>query len=153
MWTLMLYCSKCSGNLRCITDPLSACYQQRIPNEPLKQQKTTYLHSQAWCPKFVTGLNVRFRIISCPFLPTTAWRWCNKVFFKSLWFFCLLELQINNYEIVKTIFHISHNLTWYSKIVQRTTRISKFCSTHELTKQFMEICVKNCAINLKKNNL
>ena len=115
MWTLMLYCSKCSGNLRCITDPLSAYYQQRIPNEPLKQQKTTYLHSKAWCPKFVTGLNVRFRIISCPFFPTTAWRWCNKVFFKSLWFFCLLELQINNYEIVKTIFHISHDIQKLSK--------------------------------------
>ena len=25
--------------------------------------------------------------------------------------------------------------------------------TYELAKQFMEICVKNCAINLKKNNL
>ena len=27
------------------------------------------------------------------------------------------------------------------------------CSTYELTKQFMDICVKNCAIDLKKNNL
>ena len=78
-------------------------------------KQTTYLHSKAWCPKFVTGLNVRFRIISCPFFPTTAWRWCNKVFFKSLWFFCLLELQINNYEIVKTIFHISHDIQKLSK--------------------------------------
>ena len=64
-----------------------------------------------------------------------------------------LPIQLNNYEIVVKIFHISHNLTWYSEIVQRFTRISKFCSTYELTKQFMEICVKNCAINLKKNNL
>ena len=30
---------------------------------------------------------------------------------------------------------------------------TQFCSTYELTKQFMEICVKNCAIDLKKNNL
>jgi hypothetical protein len=27
------------------------------------------------------------------------------------------------------------------------------CSSYELTKQFMKICVKNCAIDLKKNNL
>ena len=26
-------------------------------------------------------------------------------------------------------------------------------STYELTKQFVQICVKNCAIDLKKNNL
>ena len=32
-------------------------------------------------------------------------------------------------------------------------RISKVCSFYELTKQFMEVCVKNCAIDLKKNNL
>ena len=32
-------------------------------------------------------------------------------------------------------------------------RISKVCSTYELTKQFIEIFVKNCAIYLKKNNL
>ena len=50
-------------------------------------------------------------------------------------------LQVNNYEIVVKIFHISQNLTWYSEIVQRFTRISKFCSNYELTKQFMEICV------------
>ena len=62
-------------------------------------------------------------------------------------------IQVNNHEIVVKFFHISHNLTWYSEIVQRFTRISKFCSTYELTKQFMEICVKNCAIDLKKNNL
>ena len=65
--------------------------------------------------------------------------------------FQLSRVQVNNYEIVVKFFHIS--LTWYSEIVQRFTRISKFCSTYELTKQFMEICVKNCAINLKKNNL
>ena len=33
------------------------------------------------------------------------------------------------------------------------TRISKVCSTYELTEQFMEICAKNCTIDLKKNNL
>ena len=70
---------------------------------------------------------------------------------------CMLSLtlfiQVNNYKIVEKIFHISHNLTWYSEIVQRFTRISKVCSTYELTKHFIEISVKNCAINLKKNNL
>ena len=63
------------------------------------------------------------------------------------------KVQADNYEIFLKIFHIIHNLTWYSEIVQRFTRISKFCSTYELTKQFMEIYVKHCAINLKKNNL
>ena len=58
-------------------------------------------------------------------------------------------LQVNNYEIVVKIFHISHILTWYSEIVYKFARISKVCSTYELTKQFMEISVKN----LKKNNL
>ena len=69
------------------------------------------------------------------------------------WLKFTLLLQVNNYEIVIKFFHISHDLTWYSEIAQRFTRISKFCSTYEVTKQFMEICVKNCAINLKKNNL
>ena len=63
------------------------------------------------------------------------------------------KVQVNNYEIVVKFFHVSHNLTWYSEIVQRFTRISKVCSTYELTKQFMEISVKNSAINLKKNTL
>ena len=49
--------------------------------------------------------------------------------------------------------HISHNLTWYLSIVHKFTRIYPFCSTYELTKQFMQICVKNCAIHLKKNDL
>ena len=63
--------------------------------------------------------------------------------------FCQI-LQGNNYEIVVKIFHISHNLTWYSEIVHIFIRISKVCSTYELTKQFMEICVKNCAIDSKR---
>ena len=41
----------------------------------------------------------------------------------------------------------------FSYDVHKLTRISKVCSTYELTKQFMEICVKNCASYLKKNNL
>ena len=34
---------------------------------------------------------------------------------------CLL--QVNNYEIVVNLFHIIHNLTWYSAIVHKFTRI------------------------------
>ena len=64
----------------------------------------------------------------------------------------LLGLLVNNYEIFINFFHISHNLTWYSAIVH-FTRIYPICWTYELTKQFMKICVKNCAIDLKKNNL
>ena len=47
------------------------------------------------------------------------------------------ELQGNNYEIVVFFFHFSHDLTWYSAIVQKFTRIYPVCSTYELTKQFM----------------
>ena len=73
-------------------------------------------------------------------------------FFKR-WLLLPILLQVNNYEIVVKFFHICHNLTWYSDIVHKFTRISTVCSTYELTKQFMEICVNNCAIDLKKNNL
>ena len=47
------------------------------------------------------------------------------------------KLQVNNYEIVVKFFHISRNLTWYSAIVHKFTRIYPVCSTYELTKQFM----------------
>ena len=46
-------------------------------------------------------------------------------------------LQVNNYEIVVNFFHTNHNLTWYSAIVHKFTRIYPVCSTYELTKQFM----------------
>ena len=42
-------------------------------------------------------------------------------------------------------------ITWHN--IQQLSRIYPVCSTYELTKQFMPIWVKNCAINLKKNNL
>ena len=64
-----------------------------------------------------------------------------------------LMLQVNYCEIVVHFFHISHNLTWCSTFVHKVTKIYPVCSTYELTKQFMWICVKNCAIDLKKNNL
>ena len=46
-------------------------------------------------------------------------------------------LQVNNYEIIVKFFHIGHNLTWYSAIVHKFTRIYPVCSTTEVTKQFM----------------
>ena len=48
-----------------------------------------------------------------------------------------LLVQANNFEIVVIFFHISHNLTWYSAIVHKFTRVYQVCSTYELTKQFM----------------
>ena len=39
-------------------------------------------------------------------------------------------VQVNKFEIVINLFHISHNLTWYSEIVHKFTRISKVCSTY-----------------------
>ena len=47
------------------------------------------------------------------------------------------KFQVNNYEIVVNFLHISHNLTWYSAIVHKFTRIYPVCSTYELTKQFV----------------
>ena len=58
-------------------------------------------------------------------------------------------VQVKNYKIVVDIFHTCHKLTWYSAIAHKFTRIYPVCSTYELTK----ICVKNCTIDLKKNNL
>ena len=70
------------------------------------------------------------------------------------WHFnCSNVLQVTNYEMVVNLFQTSHNLTWYSASVHKFTSIYPVCSTYELTKQFMQICVKNCAIDLKKNNL
>ena len=51
-------------------------------------------------------------------------------------------------------FHISHNLTWNSAIVHKFTRSYPVWSTYELTKHFMYLNLfKECAIDLKKNNL
>ena len=47
------------------------------------------------------------------------------------------KLQVNNYEIVVKVFHISHNLTQYSAIVHKFTRICPVCLSYELTKHFM----------------
>ena len=63
------------------------------------------------------------------------------------------SLQVDNYEIIVNFFQSSHDLTWYSAIVHKSTRIYPVCSTYELAKQFMWICVKNCAIDLKQKNL
>ena len=59
--------------------------------------------------------------------------------FQNFWPRILLTyyVQVNNYEIVVTFFHISNNLTWYSAIVHKFTRIYPVCSSNEMTKQFM----------------
>ena len=78
---------------------------------------------------------------------------CAKLWFKNEWTLRLKSdlsfkyfqwnhvvkfyVQVNNYEIVANFFYISHNLTWYSAIVHKFTRIYPVCSTYELTKQFM----------------
>ena len=53
------------------------------------------------------------------------------------YFLSTMIIQVNYYEIVLNVFHISHNLTWHSAIVHKFTRIYPVCSTYELTKQFM----------------
>ena len=58
-----------------------------------------------------------------------------KFIFIKIWGLC--EIQVNNCEIVVKFFHISHNLTWYSEIVHKFTRLYPVCSTYELTKQFV----------------
>ena len=62
----------------------------------------------------------------------------------------LRNMQANDYEIVVNCFHISHDLTWYSAIAHKFTRIYPVCSTYELTNVNG---VKNCTIDLKKNSL
>ena len=47
------------------------------------------------------------------------------------------KMQVNDYEIVVVIFHISHKLTWLSAIVYKFTQIYPVCSTYEVTKQFV----------------
>ena len=78
---------------------------------------------------------------------------CIPIIFFNWHFNCSNVLQVTNYEMVVNLFQTSHNLTWYSASVHKFTSIYPVCSTYELTKQFMQICVKNCAIDLKKNNL
>ena len=46
-------------------------------------------------------------------------------------------VQVNNFEIVVNFFDTSRNLTRYSAIVHKFTRIYPVCSTYELTKQFV----------------
>ena len=53
------------------------------------------------------------------------------------------SLQVNNYEIVGKFFLISHNLTWYSEIVHKFTRIYPVCLTYIWT-------VKTIRVNLCK---
>ena len=58
-------------------------------------------------------------------------------------------IQVNIYKIAISFFHKSHELTCYcSAIVHKFTRIYPVWSTYELTKQFMQICVKRCKIGL-----
>ena len=60
---------------------------------------------------------------------------------KLLWTSCkenkMVYVQVNNYEIIINFFHVSHNLTWYSAIVHKFTRIYQVCSTYELTKKIV----------------
>ena len=62
-------------------------------------------------------------------------------------------LQVNDYKIVVNFFHISNNLTWYLAIVHEFTRIYPVCWTYELKETIHVNLCKNCAIDLKKNNL
>ena len=53
------------------------------------------------------------------------------------------QIQVNNHEIVVNFFHISHNLTWYSAIVHKFTRIYAVCSTYEQHKTIhVNLCKK-----------
>ena len=56
--------------------------------------------------------------------------WINFSWSSLPWF---SVVQVNNYEIIVNFFHISHNLTWYSAIVHKFTRILPVRSYYELT--------------------
>ena len=89
-----------------------------------------------YCKKYLLLVRTKYwRPFSCThreyaelavfgYLEKSSTKWC--------------QIQVNNYEIVVNFLHISHNLTWYSAIVHKFTRIYPVCSTYELTKQFME---------------
>ena len=58
------------------------------------------------------------------------------------------NIQVDYYEIVKLFFHIRHNLTWYSAIVHKFTRIYLVCSTYDKTIHVK--LRKKYTINLKR---
>ena len=65
-------------------------------------------------------------------------QWGQKSFeFESILSLQKCMVQVNNYEIAVNFFYISHNVTWYSVIVHKFTRIYPVCSTYELTKHFV----------------
>ena len=51
-------------------------------------------------------------------------------------------VQVNNYEIIVKIFNISHNLTWYSAIVHKFTRIYPDFSTWTDKTIHVNLCKK-----------
>ena len=61
---------------------------------------------------------------------------------------CKKNIQVDYYEIVKLFFHIRHNLTWYSAIVHKFTRIYLVCSTYDKTIHVK--LRKKYTINLKR---
>ena len=93
------------------------------------------IHPMFWTPSLVLDC-------SGPHFPCGPHLQCNAFslgnsFIIWCWISHIKTIQGNNYEIVINFFHISHNLTWYSTIVNKFTRIYPVCSTYELAKQFM----------------
>ena len=63
-------------------------------------------------------------------------------------------VQLNNFEIVVNFFHISHNLTWYSAIVHKFTRLYLPSLFNLWTDKTLRINLcKKLRTDLKKNNL
>jgi hypothetical protein len=140
----------------CITRSARDLRVDAVRSEKLWNKLTTWRNNLTWqhLTKYIFLQNIFCKMLSGERRILNSWNAGLKLeerpdsVFKSA-----NIVQINNYEIVVKLFHISHILTWYSEIVHKFTRISKLCSTYELTKQIMEICVKHSAINLKKNSL
>ena len=76
-----------------------------------------------------------------PFCLKVKIQWMENKFLSWYLKFMPQIIQVNNCEIVVNFFHSSHNLTWYSKIVQKFNKIYPVCSTYELTRIDKTICV------------
>ena len=132
------------------------CYYFNQSQNGFEKKDRCWIRRQFWKKNHSYGiliyfLSYFFKIFTCHFfwncpiqqIPSigswssqSSWSEKNNEI-RSIKFLRAPILQVNNYEIIVKFFHICHNLTWYSAIVHKFTRLYPVCSTYELTKQFM----------------
>ena len=77
-------------------------------------------------------------------------KWCFEKAAKFCKYFTLLMTTVHT---VKSKVKILQNFVAFSEYMNFINKLFNWFVQCFQTKQFMEICVKNCAIDLKKNNL